>query len=323
MTFNLALLELGRGEWLFRDPKFKCWRARLDYRSFTQKELDECAVIDYTSILRTVTPNPTDIHPTEHASDENMLKFARTKFLNQFHSAAARLGHRYDSMTYDILDAAATFQEAIDDCSDYGYVDDCTSALFLALRCFSMAQDLGDIDSGFDSASKREREYLPYHHPDLRRPGAHPSWHATIAHFGLAPAIYISRVDAQDMVTERTELNPDSLSHCLRKTLDAIHRLLLRGRPNDWVAVLYALGVLTLVLRSMMDADAAHSFKEMEDALRHALWRLCELFLYCSNGSHPLREEPDLEGFLVIVGSDALSAKYYRELSRLWISQGQ
>jgi hypothetical protein len=314
LTYHPGFLELSRGEWLFSGQDGRYWKAIADYSVFIPGDLDWHQVLDYQEHRRLGIATPAIHSPC-------------VTFLKQFQSPScgSRWGSRYANETFEVLDSAATFL-----LSGQGESRDnaAPSPLVLALRCLVLSQDISSIADGLKTVIDEGDDHSHTQDAELKAKGKHPSWRDIDTHFGMVPNIDIWRVAAAEasILEEQAHLTEnDKLSHNLQQALSATQSLLLRGKPDDWPTALYTISILSLVLKEVdAAADEIEDLREAKDTLERALASLCELYIYCSNGIHPLQKKnSDWEHYALMVGGDELLMQQWEKMHDVLFAQSK
>jgi hypothetical protein len=77
--------------------------------------------------------------------------------------------------------------------------------------------------------------------------------------------------------------------------------------------------LLKLILSEISSHPLVDTFNYAHDELASVWSMLCQLYLVCTKGNHPLTHDWSVEEYTSLVGNDTLAIAHFRLLNDMWV----
>lgn len=238
-------------------------------------------------------------------------------FLGQFAEVESRWRNQYEHGTLELLRQCAEYQQEILRRHPTIPADefDQFTVIVALLRCVVITHQLIEVDGSYLRSWPVDDGSV---HVFLDE-GLH-------GYYGLQSLITVQKIprteepDADAAIRER----PQGLPITLKRAIGSLQRLLFRRRPHDLPCLIYSLCLLAIVRGNLRPlADFMSPVTEAGDEVDGILQRLCDLYLYCSDGIHPLTEHYNASQYGAKVDRDPIAVRHFHILHRLWEHMGE
>jgi hypothetical protein len=233
-------------------------------------------------------------------------------YLKQFHDINSRWGQEYDMHTEEVITECAEIQKDIVLKSRRigKPLTEENLLIAMSLRALGLTHRISELTMHLSPETSDEfLENGRFKKPVVISDSQDP----------LLPVVEVCRVRQKNV--PRDDRNDRKLSILIQQIVKVTYRLIVRGRPSDWPAIVCVLCLLALARETTQGFDYIVGF-ENTDELDFVWQMLCEVFDFSTKGHHPLVDSTDVSYYESLVGSKNMALEHFLTLNSLWMDLG-
>ncbi|KAL8865366.1 MAG: hypothetical protein Q9174_006926 [Haloplaca sp. 1 TL-2023] len=297
--FRVEVRHIGPGQWDIRHSGGERFRLTLAFNDTPKDIVEESTITDLGAAV-------------ESAKTLEQAKSVLFKFLTQFEELESRWPTRFETGTCDLLALCALYQKDLlheqspVPARDFGI----STIIAQLLRIFVLSFDFFDTEAEYCGSRFRQGSDTC----EIRRESMNEEDEIDCS---ITVRRYFDPRNGCARKSKATE--PLGVSWLLEKAIANIQRLILRRRPPDFPGMIYSLCLLELIACNFHSrGEFLDPINVIEEHLQDVLDNLCELYLFCSDGVHPLTRHYDAHAYAVLVKNHTNATAYFGSLNNLW-----
>lgn len=263
-----------------------------------------------------------DLDIAEYPQYLEQSKSRLLNFLNQFENVQDRWRNKHETGTFLLIASAARYQKEL--LAPYTRISankrDEATLIATMLRCLVMTDDIFAVEINWscsiDLIDNEIYELRPEGHTDYW--GLEPA--ATVQRILAEPSPRSRRIEDQ----RRRKYPQRGLPATMKKAIGTMQRVMFKRRPQDIPCLIYSLTLLDLITHSLKPtAKFMAPITKAGNELLAILKTLCDLYLFCFNGVHPLSTGSCVSEYETLVSNHGtIEIEAFRALNQLWKDTG-
>jgi hypothetical protein len=253
--------------------------------------------------------------PTKEIHDVDVLSLSPgglVAYLKQFHDINSRWGQEFEVHTEEVITECAEIQKDIvlKNRRIGKPLTEENLLIAMSLRALGLTHRISELTMHLSPESNDEflksgRFKKPVVISDSQDP--------------LLPVVEVCRVRPKNV--PRDDRNDRKLTILIQQIVKVTYRLIIRGRPSDWPAIVCVLCLLNLTQETIEGLEYIVGFENVGEL--GSVWKmLCDLFDFSTKGHHPLVDSTDASYYESLVGSKNMALEHFLTLNSYWMELG-